>query len=116
MQLTPEKDTECVLVDTGMFHLVEFANTLCLPYVGSAVHGGIHMLQLCPRKLSPRMLMVKKLDATRKVSPPVVQAVRETAAFCTGSESLWQAIVAASGVRPQRLQLGVEIGQAWLLL
>ncbi|DBA68431.1 TPA: hypothetical protein ACH3X2_013731 [Trebouxia sp. C0005] len=59
----------CVLCDMGAFHLAEFADTLCRPFVGSAVHGGIHILQIGSMKLHPRMLTFPTLNSTFKVAP-----------------------------------------------
>ena len=58
----------CAIVDMGAFHLAEFAHTLCLPIVGSAVHGGVHVIQVVSQKLALRMLMIPPLDNTFKVS------------------------------------------------
>ena len=59
--------TPCILCDMGAFHLAEFAHTLCRPFVGSAVHGGIHILQIGSMKLHPRMLTFPTLNSTFKV-------------------------------------------------
>ena len=59
--------TPCILCDMGAFHLAEFARTLCRPFVGSAVHGGIHILQIGSMKLHPRMLTFPTLNSTFKV-------------------------------------------------
>ncbi len=59
--------TPCILADMGAFHLAEFAHTLCRPFVGSAVHGGIHILQIGPMKLHSRMLTFPTLNSTFKV-------------------------------------------------
>ncbi len=59
--------TPCILADMGAFHLAEFAHTLCRPFVGSAVHGGIHILQIGSMKLHPRMLTFPTLNSTFKV-------------------------------------------------
>ena len=37
--------TPCILCDMGAFHLAEFANTLCRPFIGSAVHGAPDSVQ-----------------------------------------------------------------------
>ena len=58
----------CILVDMGCFYLAEFGATLCQPFVGSAVHGGVHMLQIQSTKLQPRLLMFPLLNSTFKVS------------------------------------------------
>lgn len=65
--LVPEQPGECILVDAGAFHLAEFAQTLGRPYEGSAVHGSIHVLQICSSQLVSRMLMFPRLPATCKV-------------------------------------------------
>ena len=67
MSRTTEAGSICQLVDMGAFHLAEFAQTLCLPFVGSAVHGGVHVVQVVAQKLAIRMLMVPPLDDTFKV-------------------------------------------------
>ena len=67
MSRTSEQSSVCLLVDMGAFHLAEFAQTLCLPFVGSAVHGGVHVVQVVSQKLAVRMLMVAPLDDTFKV-------------------------------------------------
>ena len=59
--------TPCILADGGAFHLAEFARTLCTPFVGSAVHGGIHILQIQSTKLAPRMVLFPALKSTFKV-------------------------------------------------
>ncbi len=59
--------TPCILCDMGAFHLAEFARTLCRPFVGSAVHGGIHILQIASTKLLQRMLTFPTLNSTFKV-------------------------------------------------
>ena len=59
--------TPCILADAGAFHLAEFARTLCRPFEGSAVHGGIHILQIESTKLAPRMLAFPTLKSTFKV-------------------------------------------------
>lgn len=59
--------TPCILADGGAFHLAEFARTLCPPFVGSAVHGGIHILQIQSSKLALRMLVFPALKSTFKV-------------------------------------------------
>ena len=65
--LVPEQPGECILVDMGAWHLAEFAHSLGLPYEGSAVHGGIHVLQMCSSQLVPRMNMFPRLLSTNKV-------------------------------------------------
>ena len=65
--LTEAHNGKCLLVDMGAFHLVEFAKTLCLPFMGSAVHGGVHVLQVVPQTLAMRMLVFAALDNTFKV-------------------------------------------------
>lgn len=65
--LTEAHNGKCLLVDMGAFHLVEFAKTLCMPLLGSAVHGGVHVLQVVPQTLSMRMLLFPVLDNTFKV-------------------------------------------------
>ena len=67
MSRTSEQGSICLLVDMGSFHLAEFAQSLCLPFVGSAVHGGVHVVQVVSQKLAVRMLMVPPLDDTFKV-------------------------------------------------
>lgn len=59
--------TLCVVIDMGAYHLAEFAKTLCRPYVGSAVHGGIHILQVVSRKLQPRTLTFPTFSTASKV-------------------------------------------------
>ena len=68
MSTTLQNSSKCAIVDMGAFHLAEFAQTLCLPIVGSAVHGGVHVVQVVSQKLALRMLMVPPLDNTFKVS------------------------------------------------
>ena len=65
--ITQTGGTPCLLVDMGAFHLAEFAATLCRPFVGSAVHGGVHMLQIQSAKLSTRMFVFPVLNSTFKV-------------------------------------------------
>ena len=75
MSRTTEAGSICQLVDMGAFHLAEFAQTLCLPFVGSAVHGGVHVVQVVAQKLAMRMLMVPPLDDTFKAcSSPAMHA------------------------------------------
>ena len=59
--------TPCMLCDMGAFYLVEFAKTLCRAYVGSAVHGGIHVVQISSMKLSSRLLTFAPLNSQFKV-------------------------------------------------
>lgn len=59
--------SKALMVDMGAFHLAEFAHTLCLPFVGSAVQGGVHVVQVVSQMLAMRMLMVTPLDDTFKV-------------------------------------------------
>ena len=66
--LTEAHNGKCLLVDMGAFYLLEFAKTLCQPFVGSAVHGGLHVLQVVPQTLAMRMLVFPLLDNTFKVS------------------------------------------------
>lgn len=66
--LTEAHNGKCLLVDMGAFHMVEFAKTLCLPFLGAAVHGGVHVLQVVPQTLAMRMLVFPVLDNTFKVS------------------------------------------------
>ena len=65
--LTEAHNGKCLLVDMGAFHLAEFAKSLCMPFVGSAVHGGVPVLQVVPQTLAMRMLVFAPLDGTFKV-------------------------------------------------
>ena len=69
--LVPEQPGECILVDMGAFHLAEFAHSLGQPFEGSAVHGGIHIVQMCSSQLVPRMVMFPRLPSTCKVTSAV---------------------------------------------
>ena len=67
MSTSEQSSGKALMVDMGAFHLAEFAQTLCLPFVGSAVHGGVHVVQVVSQPLAMRMLMIPALDDTFKV-------------------------------------------------
>ncbi len=67
MSTSVQGSGNALMVDMGAFHLAEFAQTLCLPFVGSAVHGGLHVVQVVSQPLAMRMLMIPALDDTFKV-------------------------------------------------
>jgi len=67
MSTSEQSSGKALMVDMGAFHLAEFAQTLCLPFVGSAVHGGVHVVQVVSQLLAMRMLMIPALDDTFKV-------------------------------------------------
>ena len=67
MSTSEQSSGKALMVDMGAFHLAEFAQTLCLPFVGSAVHGGLHVVQVVSQFLAMRMLMIPALDDTFKV-------------------------------------------------
>lgn len=67
MSTSEQSSGKALMVDMGAFHLAEFAHTLCLPFVGSAVHGGVHVVQVVSQLLAMRMLMIPALDDTFKV-------------------------------------------------
>ncbi|DBA84440.1 TPA: hypothetical protein ACH3X1_006072 [Trebouxia sp. C0004] len=69
MSTSVQGSGKALMVDMGAFHLAEFAKTLCLPFVGSAVHGGLHVVQVVSQPLAMRMLMIPALDDTFKVAP-----------------------------------------------
>ncbi|KAA6421082.1 MAG: serine threonine kinase [Trebouxia sp. A1-2] len=69
MSTSVQGSGKALMVDMGAFHLAEFAQTLCLPFVGSAVHGGVHVVQVVSQPLAMRMLMIPALDDTFKVAP-----------------------------------------------
>ena len=68
-------DLRHIMCDMGCFYLSEFGRTLCQPIVGSAVHGGIHMLQIQPVKLASRLLLFPALNGTFKVQGSSARAV-----------------------------------------
>ena len=57
----------CQLIDMGAFYLAEFVDTHCRPIEGSAVQGGIHVLQIMPPSLLARLLYIAPLTQTCKV-------------------------------------------------
>ena len=62
-----DQNTACELIDMGAFHLAEFADSHCRPIEGSAVHGGIHVLQIMPPSLMGRLLFIPPLAQPFKV-------------------------------------------------
>lgn len=51
----------------GAFYLAEFADSHCRPIEGSAVHGGIHVLQIVAPSLLSRLLYFPPLSQSFKV-------------------------------------------------
>ena len=61
------QNAACELIDMGAFYLAEFAETHCRPIEGSAVQGGIHVLQIMPPVLLGRLLYTAPFSQTLKV-------------------------------------------------
>ena len=57
----------CELIDMGAFYLAEFAQKQCCPIEGSAVHGGMHVLQVLAPSHRSRLLHFPPLSQTFKV-------------------------------------------------
>ena len=61
------QNSVCELLDMGAFYLAEFADGCCRPIEGSAVHGGVHVLQIMPFTLQDRLLFLPPLSQSLKV-------------------------------------------------
>ena len=65
-----QQNSVCELIDMGAFYLAEFADSHCRPIEGSAVHGGIHVLQVVAPSLMSRLMHFAPLSQTFKVCMP----------------------------------------------
>ena len=64
---TVQQRALCELIDMGAFYLAEFASKQCCPIEGSAVHGGLHVLQVVIPSQMGRLLHFPRLSQICKV-------------------------------------------------
>ena len=57
----------CELLDMGAYYMADFVESHGRPIEGSAVHGGIHVLQIMPLMLMGRLLFNPRMSQTNQV-------------------------------------------------